>query len=87
MSEILYAPEEPRSFDAIIERQPYEPATKSADPFVGRDGPQEAADAVTDRRQQSPEPIVRQVHDHEDLTKVVPADVTWTAETAAAGYK
>jgi hypothetical protein len=82
MSE-LYAPEEPRSFDAIVERQPYKPTKESADPFVGEDGLRDAADAVNERRQQSPEPVKRQIHDPESPANIAPADVTITAETAA----
>ena len=41
-----YAPEEPRSFDAIIERQPYEPAKETADSINAH----EAADLVSQTR-------------------------------------
>ena len=82
MSEI-YAPEEPRSFDAIIERQPYEPAKEAADSINAH----EAADLVSQTRGEQNEIIKRHVRDPEDVNRVAPADVTWTAETAADALK
>jgi hypothetical protein len=77
-----YAPEEPASFDAIIEQRPYERAVESADPFVGKEGLAEAADEVS-RGRETKELTVRQVHDPDDLTKVAEKDVTWSKEAAA----
>jgi hypothetical protein len=78
-----YSPEEPTSFDAIVERQPYEPPKESADPFPsGRDGIQEAADELSLRRE-TKEVTLRRVHDPDDLSQVAPKDVTWSKETAA----
>ena len=77
-----YAPDEPSSFDAIVERQPYEPAVESADPFVGKEGLAEAADEVS-RGRETRELRVRQMHDPDDLEKIAGRDITWTKETAA----
>ena len=79
----VYAPEEPRSFDATIERQPYEPAKETADSINAH----EAADLVNQTRGEQNEIIKRHVRDPEDVNRVAPADVTWTAETAADALK
>ena len=78
-----YNADEPSSFDAIVERQPYEPAKESADPFSsGREGIQEAADEVSRAREtrELPRQFVR---DPDDPSSPAPRDVTITAETAA----
>jgi hypothetical protein len=77
-----YAPDEPASFDAIVERQPYEPATESADPFVGKDALSDAADEVS-RGRETKEMLRRFVRDPDDPASPAPRDVTISAETAA----
>ena len=78
-----YAPEEPRSFDATIERQPYEPPKETADSINAH----EAADLVNQTRGEQNEVIKRHVRDPDDLNRVAPADVTLTKETAADALK
>jgi hypothetical protein len=77
-----YAPDEPASFDAIIERQPYEPAVESADPFVGKEGLAEAADEIN-RARETREIPRRFIRDPDDPSSPAPRDVTITAGTAA----
>jgi hypothetical protein len=77
-----YAPDEPASFDAIVERQPYEPATESADPFVGKDGLSDAASEVS-RARETRETLRRFVRDPDDPSSPAPRDVTISAETAS----
>jgi hypothetical protein len=86
MSSEQYAPDEPASFDAIVERQPYEPAKESADPFVGKEGLSEAADEVS-RARETREVTRRWIRDPDDFSKVAEKDVTITAETAADALK
>ena len=78
-----YAADEPQSFNAIVERQPFEPPKESADPFSGsREGLQEAADEVARGREVREMPR-RFVRDPDNPDTPAPADVTITAETAA----
>jgi hypothetical protein len=81
MSSEQYAPDEPASFDAIVERQPYEPPKESADPFVGKEGLSEAADAVNLGRETRELPR-RFINDPDHPGVPAPKDVTVTKETA-----
>ena len=82
-----YNADEPAAFDAIVERQPYEPAVESADPFSsGREGIQEAAEEVS-RSRETREMPRRFVRDPDDPSSPAPRDVTITAGTAAAALR
>jgi hypothetical protein len=78
------APQEVSSYDYITYEMPYEKQVESADPFTsGRDGIQEAADELTERREPRREQVSRVVVDPNDYTKIAPGNVAISKETAA----